>query len=110
MPGLLVLAAAAAVAESVRDAGGHALLVADELAGLAHCGTLLATRSHGRCDGAATDQLHLLSSGSSLLYLQRAGQLVQDIGGGSLTILGLMEQASVHAPSASSRTLASAPP
>lgn len=93
---LLVLAAAAAVGEAIRDGGGHAFVVADDLAGLCALWDVAgeaASRMGGLGAGAATDQLH--SSEQRIFYasyLQRASQLVPELGGGSLTIFGLMEQ------------------
>ena len=76
---LLVLAAAAAIGESFRDAGDHAFLVADELRGLGDtwdaAGDAVA-RMGGPAAGAAADGLH--SSEQRIFYsawLQRAAQL-----------------------------------
>lgn len=94
---MLMLAAAAAVSESIRDAGGHALLIADELRGMTElwdtAADAVATLG-GPAAGAASDKLH--NSEQRIFfasYLQRASQLTTKLGGGSLTMLGLLEQA-----------------
>ena len=76
---LLVLAAAAAAGEAFRDAGEHALLVADDLRGLCSiwdaAGDAVALMG-GPAAGAAADGLH--SSEQRIFYaawLQRAAQL-----------------------------------
>ena len=89
---LLVLVAGAAVGESVRDAGGHALVVVDELRGLCEVWDAagVAVRSiGGPATGAAADSAdqRVLYAG----YLQRASHL-SELAGGSLTVLGLLKQ------------------
>ena len=93
---LLVLAAAAAVGEAVRDGGSHALVVADELNGMCDvwdvAGEAVASLG-GPPAGAASDRLH--SAEQRIFYaswLQRASQLTSELGGGSLTLLGMLRQ------------------
>jgi hypothetical protein len=106
---LLTLAAATAVAEAVRDGGGHALVVADDLNGLCDlwdaAGDAVAYLG-GPAAGAAADRAH--SSEQRIFYaawLQRASQMADpqpsdlqsdvcsgSLSGGSITILGLMRQ------------------
>ena len=93
---MLMLASATAVGEAVRDAGGHALVVADDLRALGElweaAGTAVA-RMGGPSVGAASDKLH--NSEQRIFFaswLQRASQMIDSLGGGSLTLLATMRQ------------------
>jgi F-type H+-transporting ATPase subunit alpha len=93
---MLMLASAAAVGEAVRDAGGHALVVADDLRALGElweaAGTAVAHMG-GPSVGAASDKMH--NSEQRIFFaswLQRASQMIDSLGGGSLTLLATMRQ------------------
>jgi F0F1-type ATP synthase alpha subunit len=92
---MMCLAAAAAVGEQVRNSGGHALVVADELRGLCELWEVAgdASAKLGGLLGAAADTQH--SAEQRIFYasyLQRASQLNSSLGGGSMTVLGLQRQ------------------
>ena len=89
----LCVATACAAAEAVRDEGGHALLISDELDGLCEVWDLAgdAVASAGGPRGEAADRLH--SSEQRIFYasyLQRASQLTEAKGAGSLSLLALV--------------------
>ena len=98
----MCLAAAMSVGEAVRDGGGHAVVIADELSGMSELWNTAAEAAHafgGLRPGAAAD--NQASAEQRIFYasyLQRASQMSDEKGGGSVTLLGLLRQ--VAAPDA----------
>jgi hypothetical protein len=96
----------------VRDAGGDALVIADELRGLCDLWDLAGEAVQalgGPQAGLASDRKD--SAQQRIFYaslLQRASQMNDDRGGGSLTILGLLQQQPKSAGSATSANASAA--
>jgi len=84
---MLVAAAACAAGEMIRDSGGHALVVLDELSG--HL------QLWDEIENSSTADAHHIAE-QRIFYsalLQRAAQLSDSMGGGSLTIFALVTEA-----------------
>ena len=93
---LRCLAAAASIGESIRDAGGHALVIGDELRGLCELWDVAGDAVEalgGLAAGLAADKQvsaeHRIFYAS---YLQRSAQMSDALGGGSLSLVGLLRQ------------------
>lgn len=93
----LTLCTAASVGEAVRDAGGDALVIADELRGMCELWDLAGEAVQAL--GGPQAGLHADRKDNAqqrifyASYLQRCAQLNEANGGGSLTLLGMLRQA-----------------
>jgi len=93
---LLTVASAAAVAEAVRDSGGHALLIVDDLGGLLDAWDIAGEAVDAQRAGRGCSSLDKHGSSEQRIFfaslLQRAAQLKESKGSGSLTMLLLVTQ------------------